>query len=92
MAEPKSEKDGMKRFFTPGVVMQIIGWVALLIMSALAMTTHVGNDDIHMPYEKKVEKFILKESYDADALEVKEDIKEIKEELKELNNYIRETK
>tara|TARA_R110002111_G_scaffold249679_1_gene313677 strand:+ start:6065 stop:6232 length:168 start_codon:yes stop_codon:yes gene_type:complete len=50
---------------------------------------HVNDNEKHMPYSEKVKTFVLRDNYDYDRLNVKDDILEMKSTLLDIQLQIR---
>ncbi len=77
--------NAVKRFFTPTVVVTMIGWIILLVFFAAGLNAHVSSQDIHMTYEKKVERFVTR----AEFVLMLDELSNIRAELQDINRYLR---
>lgn len=50
-----------------------------------AITAHITDDTVHMPFNKKIEVFPTRVEWDRENKLIRDDLSEIKSELKELN-------
>ena len=43
---------------------------------------HIADDSVHMKFQEKIKTFVLKQHYDENQAEIKEDVKEMKADIK----------
>ena len=91
-AETKVISNGLKKYFSPMVIIQIVAWMVLAVFFVSGMNNHVQDENVHMTYEKKVEAFVTRPEFDLNKDNFLEELKGIHSEIQSLNEYLRNGK
>jgi len=81
--------NGIKKFFTPTVIVTIIGWTILIIFFVAGMNSHIASENIHMSYSKQTQYFIPRPYFELFEKQMKKELENIHEELKSINEFLR---
>lgn len=84
MLKPQFTKGQITSFLLSFVVVMasVFIWVGSLKSDIDKFNDHIKDEIVHMPLDKKIKTFVLKDNYDSNVKEMKSDIKEIKTDIK----------
>ena len=77
--------NNIKNFFTPTVIVQIIGFIILAVFFIAGMNAHISSTDIHMTYEKNTERFVTRNEF----ILLLDELANIRSELQDINSFLR---
>lgn len=83
---------GLQRFFTPTVIVQIIGWIILIVFFAAGMNSHIRSSDIHMSYPEKIKAFITRPEFELVEKQRTKELESIRIMLQSINDFLRNNK
>lgn len=75
----------IKKFFTPSIIVTIVGWVTVMIFLFASMDAHTKDVNVHMPYKDKIKQFVTREEFE----QLKKQLDRIENELQSVNEYLR---
>ncbi|MHA1933493.1 MAG: hypothetical protein ACW96X_13190 [Promethearchaeota archaeon] len=81
--------NGVKKFFSPTVVIQIFAWLGLFIFFVSSANSHIKDENVHMPFERKVESFVTRSEFDLFKADVMNRLDNIHEDIQSLNEFLR---
>lgn len=68
-------------WITPSLIVQIIVWIFMLAFGIGIVNAHMTDENVHMPYEKKVEKFLTRQEFDLYNASVKAQLDRIEDKV-----------
>ena len=76
----------IKKFFTPNIIITLVGWATIMIFLFAQMNAHTNDENIHMSYKAKIEKFVPRGEF----ILLLDELANIRLELQDINKYLRD--